>query len=1006
MCCKFHTIFDLFEKKSSQRNIISSLHQDKAGNSNGKIGSADPNLAGYSIFSKVEEISSGKGQLENHSNFKEEGSSGGQGMRSYQNTQNTQEENILILDGIKKSKEFELPSPSMESHSEVKIKESQYTKEIPFKPENYEEKVNRDTQHKSKQAEEIRILKKPQSKDVKERNEIEQPSKQEESSSDMNQQDIPKFEIREKSKPNFKKGNIPFSKEEPITPDKLAKWKAKKKWKALDTWIEKEKRYSQMNQYSDLSESSASRVESFISPNKPNPNLIVESSFQKKENQEDLHSSVNEIQTKEKIRSSHEESIPSPSATEIFKPLNEELETKGKKTENFSDSKTHIPADSFGNITRGSPEKDLILGQNNPLDGKKKESQTNKSPLVLDDIQHVAENSNQNSNSLLNQKGPLPSSNSESPFHRKKAGELFQVEKNESYKDEKTDKTGKEPNDSDIKTVEDKLNISNKKVGKSKHIKKLKYMPTPSPESSKEIVTAEEKYLLDLIEMRKPPEKMKLICYSPMKFKADYEKQARLLSSEFQKSKEDFQSKTSNKSPIMKYFQIEQNIKDKMQKKIEKLMTIKHKTSEFKHQHLRDYSNSMVQKFFEMWGKKNVLLWEKRNLDIGLMSRLALVLNLQDKNLHARILPIFHGTQLYQRFVELHRKNQLNKVIDSIYIILGKEEGTRRLEAFCHYLQRHIISFNWLGLKLSWLPTLSLDVIQRFFRLNHFERCFGVSEYTHSVFNIPTLPFDTFLTRGINLESMETKSDLIKIYGNDEAEKKLEVMKYILACPYKPEWWRSVGLESSIKEFGLDPLIILKIGNSLQFGSMYFVENSENTIPPEEAYSTIIDIMISRRNFPWIESPERAWLYKFCGSFYQDRLRELSHLVFSKHVNMQTEIKNSCGFELIWCDLGLDIELMPNILELGENFNIAEEMKKYEKIYGVFSKYTKMAISVWVRSFSSKPQRSLGKIKKIQAFPLWEDKEIKKINEVFYPTEINWSQSLTNICNLVALQKM
>ncbi|KAA1080097.1 hypothetical protein PGT21_001931 [Puccinia graminis f. sp. tritici] len=231
-------------------------------------------------------------------------------------------------------------------------------------------------------------------------------------------------------------------------------------------------------------------------------------------------------------------------------------------------------------------------------------------------------------------------------------------------------------------------------------------------------------------------------------------------------------------------------------------------------------------------------------------------------------------------------------------------------------------------------------------------------------------------------------------------------MNYILACPYKPEWWRSVGLESSIKEFGLDLLIILKIGNSLQFGSMYFVENSESTIPLEKAYSTIIDIMISKRNFPWIESPERAWLYRFCGSFYQDRLRELSHLVFSKHVTIQDEMKGPSGFELIWCDLGLNIELMPHIFELGENLNIAEELKKYEKIYGVFSEYAKMAISVWVRSFTSKPQKYLGNMKKSQAIPLWEDKEIKKRNKEFYPTEMNWSRSLTNICNLMSLEKM
>ncbi|POW20380.1 hypothetical protein PSHT_03609, partial [Puccinia striiformis] len=458
-------------------------------------------------------------------------------------------------------------------------------------------------------------------------------------------------------------------------------------------------------------------------------------------------------------------------------------------------------------------------------------------------------------------------------------------------------------------------------------------------DSPKKILKSEEDHIIGLMKERKYPEHFKLVCSVPKMFNLAYDLQADHLNSAFQKSKEAYRSKNNNsQSVIMHSSKIDRQIHVKIDQIYKDLIFLPAKP-ELERTKLYNYSESTVQSFFKLWGQENVLSWEENRLDIGLMAQLSLVLNLEHKRSHVGISPLFHKIDLYERLHYLEKK-ELHKVIDSIYKILGKEESTRRFEAFCGLLRHHTYARNWSWIRHHWLQK-GLDD-----RLNvyYYERKFGVSEYPKS---------QEILVLMVHLDLF-----IIKVFGNQYGEKKLELIRYIEKCPYQSTWWRSVGLESAIRKFGLDPLVILKIGNSLQFGHKKFDANlviEGEPISIVESFYTIYKIMTEARTLPWIESAERAWLYSSCGEFYQDRLLQLSHLCFSKTVGIGLN-----AFALIWCDLGLKSSEMPTT-PLETHFQIPSQKKRYEKMSGPFSDYAKLAIPIWYRSIHANHPNPISK---------------------------------------------
>ncbi|KNZ59255.1 hypothetical protein VP01_1773g2 [Puccinia sorghi] len=490
-----------------------------------------------------------------------------------------------------------------------------------------------------------------------------------------------------------------------------------------------------------------------------------------------------------------------------------------------------------------------------------------------------------------------------------------------------------------------------------------------SSESSVRGPTAEDIYILSLIdqETKSTPETQRIISTAPMRFKIDYDSQENYLYSEYQKAKESFKSKTPNRPlpSIMAPFMIDPQIKKKIERKIElvckDMIVVNPSSVPFECRSLNHYCEVTVQKFFELWGQGYVLSWEANRLNIKLMSQLAIILNLHNDSPHFGISPIFNKVDIIARLALLKRQ-QLSIVIGLIYDKLGKEEGTRRLEAFTKFLMYHSIAKKWKALKRGWKNHGKKSSIQAEF----FEMINGISEDPQFIVEIPE-PLGLWSLIGSEIGPQSTWPATEMIYGILGARNHLNILDHTEGMlPDINKWWKSTGLESASRKFGLDILRILKVGKALQFGSEHFVLNFGNRgTSAEKAFSTILDVMNEPRSLPWIESPERAWLHSAVGSLYQDRLRNLSLHVFfkgfSSQPNMELTRGTRSGFELIWCDLGLNLMEVPNISDLQDPGKFQKKLKQYQNISGCFLKYSRMAISIWFRFFYANTQIHLSK---------------------------------------------
>ncbi|KNE95301.1 hypothetical protein PSTG_11385 [Puccinia striiformis f. sp. tritici PST-78] len=596
-----------------------------------------------------------------------------------------------------------------------------------------------------------------------------------------------------------------------------------------------------------------------------------------------------------------------------------------------------------------------VSGKNNNLEIDETSSEANLGKLVPNDL-------NQKEIPSFMKKQTLTITNLESALSKKGAG------KADMAPVKKEDQVGgigsieKECSSLSISQAKENFNQSHQKDMQKKKSKvslstsssSTVELPISLLDSPKKILKSEEDHIIGLMKERKYPEHHKLVCSVPMKFNLAYNSQANLLDSAFQKSKEAHRSSNSNSpSVIMHLSKIDRQIHVKIDQ-IYKDLKFPPAKPELERTSLCNYSESTVQSFFKVWGQENVLSWEENRLDIGLMAQLSLVLNLEHKGSHVGISPLFHKIDLYERIHFLGRR-ELHKVLDSIYKILGKEESTRRFEAFCGLLRHHTYARNWAWMRHEWLQKGFDDRLDVYY----FERKFGVSEYPQSQVELPTRSQrkGTFGIDGA-LGHFYHKDELARVFGTQYGEKKLELIKYIENSPYQSTWWRSVGLESAIRKFGVDPLTILKIGNSLQFGHKTFGENLSITgklSTIAESFHTIYKIMTEARTLPWIESAERAWLYSSCGEFYQDRLLQLSHLCFLNLGELELN-----AFALIWCDLGLEFSKMPTT-PLETHFQIQTQKKRYERMSGPFSDYAKLAIPIWYRSIHAHHPNPISK---------------------------------------------
>ncbi|KAI7940328.1 hypothetical protein MJO28_013980 [Puccinia striiformis f. sp. tritici] len=619
----------------------------------------------------------------------------------------------------------------------------------------------------------------------------------------------------------------------------------------------------------------------------------------------------------------------------------------------------------------------------------------------VDSSKPIPVDTNHEELSWVAQKEPLPNPRIESKLEGKATGEVSQAPLENTDQEETFSSLG-EPLAQHSNT-EEKVKLNNSKhIGLQDKQPKLLAINFSNPgwDSPDMIPSSEEKHILDLIKNRQITENLKLITKAEIRSDVNYDAQAEIMKSEFQKLKTSQRLDNTSKSPIsmamLSSLDIEPQFTKKIQQVYEDMMFTPEKQG-FKTTRLSDYSKSTVEKFYEIWGWEAVISWEKNRLDIGLMTQLALLLNLDHKTSHFGISPMYHqGTDLYERFLIMHiEKKKFNKIVKSIYNIIGKHEGARRLEAFCRYLRDHTTARNYALKRSTWFRGGLKEIHQ----VAYLELQLGLSDLPESQTQVNPWP----IPFGTKKEEEHLKEFLSKICGRTDAEKKLELREYLKKLPYPSNWWLNIGLESAIKRFGIDVLKIMKIGNALQFGSKDFVGDAliKNRVPIEDAFTTILDIMTEPSSLPWIESAERAWLYNFCGRFYQDRLQQLSHLAVSRKLTKQIGKTNTTGWALVWCDLGLKISEVPASIPSTSPLQIQQKIKEYENLSG----YEKLAIAIWYKSLSAKPFSSLGESKDIRVLsPLEENKSLPLVM-IADNTKTNKGKNLQYPVNLKVVWK-
>jgi hypothetical protein len=463
----------------------------------------------------------------------------------------------------------------------------------------------------------------------------------------------------------------------------------------------------------------------------------------------------------------------------------------------------------------------------------------------------------------------------------------------------------------------------------------------------------EEENILRLIEYRKnyakpnkPPTRR------PLYFKKNYALDEKSLEESFEEYKLSLKSenpRTKSATSLMVPLKIDERI---LPKKLALVFdTLNHKIKHeavqaIKPLRLNQFSEPTVKAFCELWGEQTVLEWNEQNLDISLMARLALELNLDNKTPHFGISPSCQLIELYERFRAnfLNAKFKFHQLELSFTKVLGKAESNRRFIAFFRCLQDETNTRNWRFVKKK----LMNENIVKESDAACFEKRLGLS--TDSVLTI-NLPSESgFLNmKGPFAHSTKFIAETMAcVYGQFEGKRKLELNNYLQNRLYLPRWWESLGLEEDSKKYGLDLFSILKVGDSLQFGANYFQRGAKATVAIDMAFRVIINVMHrDDTHLPWMESPERAWLHKASGGLYQDRLRVLSQLYFEGCV--KRNIRPFGAYELIWYDLGFEIDELhrwtePNAANGATHSNFVQLAKG-------LSRYEQKALSAWFRSF-------------------------------------------------------
>ncbi|KNZ45513.1 hypothetical protein VP01_803g3 [Puccinia sorghi] len=322
------------------------------------------------------------------------------------------------------------------------------------------------------------------------------------------------------------------------------------------------------------------------------------------------------------------------------------------------------------------------------------------------------------------------------------------------------------------------------------------------------------------------------------------------------------------------------------------------------------------------FGEANVSLMIEQGVDLEIANDLAILLNPFDTTMHygLRLISKTHTLEKLMN-VWIRRKVEYINTESEIINIIGPLEGRRRSLALRNFINKIYFASIWNSNKqILQSHGIKSNVIEAL------EEYYGISNIPSKFYNIPR-------NRGNLRRYLPPNSErfLIQTMGLKLSHDRLLLISYLMNKKGSACWWESFNLEDDSNRFGLDILTVLKVGDALQFGCQDGLGQWEKSkYKADEAYAQLISIFLNEENtlkIPWIESSEREWLNNLPGNIYQERLKQLSYLIFNlgEHNKMIFPISNEklnkhlrglfisqddyrLGYELIWLDRGLKLE--------------------------------------------------------------------------------------------------
>jgi hypothetical protein len=328
---------------------------------------------------------------------------------------------------------------------------------------------------------------------------------------------------------------------------------------------------------------------------------------------------------------------------------------------------------------------------------------------------------------------------------------------------------------------------------------------------------------------------------------------------------------------------------------------------------------------------RDVGVWERNGLCVEWIALIAKQINSKNEKLFIEVQDQTNEkSYTYLKYLWVNSKSDMIAEENQLREILGNYEATRRINALRHRLYRYTLAKNWATVKDSLLPienkTSRKSDCMNQVDIEIFENFFGLSCN-------PAKINQYFLNKALRRKQLSKpyKSALAAVFSKSEHKRWLKLNSYLANVLYDDNWWPQ-DFPKQCSMHGLDMLLLLKVGDALQLGGLFFLEEDDGVLTIDEAFSQVLSVMNDHtRPLPWIESPERDWLLKNYKRRYPERLKNLSHLALHsankkfplsiatiRQITNKRNIKPNylVSHELRWCDLGWKLGIFVELKQL------------------------------------------------------------------------------------------